>query len=148
MSITLTAPETNAEHVECTFESHYHLQDSIYQSLTEQSNIFAAMSLVNEINILNGHQVVTSYTVSRVKSHFRQNGTEKDIGHFSWNGFSKNGFSKNKNDFSQNGFENEKMKNEKTDTQKMKNENIEKEMRKGYMKMMSPRGNASVTNDQ
>ena len=93
----------------------------IMDHLLAQSNLFEALQLAHQINILNGYQVVSQYDFTQIKTYFRQKEIqkiriEKSIKQNPDNLNSKKQFSKNQN-------------------QKNKMSNFKKEYQKAYMKL-------------
>ena len=133
------APEENE--VLCSFSS----LDQLIHMIEGQTDIFAAMALVKEINEMNGCEIVGRYEIVKIKKHFLKNELLNDKAN---SDFVKNNLLNSKgsqNPFSENqssipikqipidDIANNENKNIKSDSSK----NKMRELQKGYMQLLS-----------
>lgn len=120
---SLPAAYTNHTTRSQVFESYEQAESHIMDHLLLQPNLFEALQLAHQINMMNGYQVVSTYQFTLIKKHFRQKEivkikTEIIESH-------SNSFSKKQNGNVLKG--NQNSKNKKS--------NFQKEYQKAYMKL-------------
>lgn len=101
----------------------YSTIETLLHTLKQQETLFIALSLIKEINRLNGYKVITDYHISLIKNHFKAKNEKMKI--------------------KESKTENRKTKIEKHENSKTKKRKSEiakskyRELQKGYMKLLS-----------
>lgn len=119
-----------------SYQSQSDFDNHMLDSLIATGNVFAALKLANEINELNGYDVINDYHVRYVKDYFLK-GSERDS-YATGNDFSEIKVANEESDIL-------KIKNEKTESRNSKNktsmnqktESKMQDLQKAYMKMLS-----------
>ncbi|WP_144509928.1 hypothetical protein [Bacillus sp. FJAT-22090] len=97
----------------CSFDSYDEATQHIMDHLLNQSNLFNALQLAHQINILNGFQAVSQYHFAEIKSYFRR----KHISNIKTSHIQS--------------------QNNKNGNPQSKSSNFQREYKKAYMKLIS-----------